>query len=168
MGVNLVMYALCLDYKSDQVHVPFIMKRRRWKPDDGAQQPTIVIPSSADAEAMSIALFSPLVRYGCSPPRPCSRSRRVLAVRARSAVGSARRSASPRSLAVGALAGEALVALTVRLAAPGASRVQRVPLGVPRRRGAGSASRSAAPPCVAIVALSWRASAARRRGDARR
>ena len=37
MGVNLVMYALCLDYKSDQVHVPFIMKRRRWKPDDGAQ-----------------------------------------------------------------------------------------------------------------------------------
>jgi len=39
MGVNLVMYALCLDYKSDQVHVPFIMKRRRWKPDDGAQVP---------------------------------------------------------------------------------------------------------------------------------
>jgi len=36
LGVNLVMYALCLDYKSDQVHVPFIMKRRRWKPDDGA------------------------------------------------------------------------------------------------------------------------------------
>ena len=34
MGVNVVMYALCLDYKSDQVHVPFIMKRRRWKPDD--------------------------------------------------------------------------------------------------------------------------------------
>jgi hypothetical protein len=39
MGVNLVMYALCLDYKSDQVHVPFIMKRRRWKPDDGANSP---------------------------------------------------------------------------------------------------------------------------------
>jgi len=36
MGVNLVMYALCLDYKTDQVHVPFIMRRRRWKPDDGA------------------------------------------------------------------------------------------------------------------------------------
>jgi hypothetical protein len=34
MGVNLVMYALCLDYKTDQVHVPFIMKRRRWKLDD--------------------------------------------------------------------------------------------------------------------------------------
>jgi hypothetical protein len=34
LGVNLVMYALCLDYKSDQVHVPFIMKRRRWKPAD--------------------------------------------------------------------------------------------------------------------------------------
>jgi hypothetical protein len=28
-GVNVVMYALCLDYKDDQVHVPFIMKRRR-------------------------------------------------------------------------------------------------------------------------------------------
>jgi hypothetical protein len=40
MGVNLVMYALCLDYKADQVHVPFIMKRRRWKPDDGALTPT--------------------------------------------------------------------------------------------------------------------------------
>lgn len=38
-GVNLVMYALCLDYKSDQVHVPIIMKRRRWKPDDGAGNP---------------------------------------------------------------------------------------------------------------------------------
>jgi hypothetical protein len=37
MGVNLVMYALCLDYKTDQVHVPFIMRRRRWKPDDGAE-----------------------------------------------------------------------------------------------------------------------------------
>jgi hypothetical protein len=36
IGVNLVMYALCLDYKTDQVHVPFIMRRRRWKPDDGA------------------------------------------------------------------------------------------------------------------------------------
>jgi len=39
MGVNLVMYALCLDYKTDQVHVPFIMRRRRWRPDDGAIQP---------------------------------------------------------------------------------------------------------------------------------
>jgi hypothetical protein len=38
-GVNLVMYSLCLDYKTDQVHVPFIMRRRRWKPDDGAETP---------------------------------------------------------------------------------------------------------------------------------
>jgi len=37
MGINLVMYALCLDYKTDQVHVPFIMRRRRWRPDDGAE-----------------------------------------------------------------------------------------------------------------------------------
>ncbi|MBN1959900.1 MAG: DUF4159 domain-containing protein [Deltaproteobacteria bacterium] len=29
MGVNLVMYALCLDYKDDQVHIPFILQRRR-------------------------------------------------------------------------------------------------------------------------------------------
>ena len=40
MGVNFVMYAICLDYKADQVHVPFIMKRRRWKPDDGASSPS--------------------------------------------------------------------------------------------------------------------------------
>jgi hypothetical protein len=39
MGVNIVMYALCLDYKTDQVHVPFIMRRRRWRPDDGASTP---------------------------------------------------------------------------------------------------------------------------------
>jgi len=31
-GVNLVMYALCLDYKDDQVHVPFIMRRRPGRP----------------------------------------------------------------------------------------------------------------------------------------
>jgi hypothetical protein len=31
VGVNLVMYGLCLDYKSDQVHVPFIMRRRLWQ-----------------------------------------------------------------------------------------------------------------------------------------
>jgi hypothetical protein len=40
MGINVVMYALCLDYKTDQVHVPFIMRRRRWKPDDGATPAT--------------------------------------------------------------------------------------------------------------------------------
>jgi Domain of unknown function (DUF4159) len=31
VGINLVMYAMCLDYKEDQVHVPFILKRRRWQ-----------------------------------------------------------------------------------------------------------------------------------------
>ncbi|MEK6606083.1 MAG: DUF4159 domain-containing protein [Myxococcota bacterium] len=31
VGINLVMYALCLDYKDDQVHVPFILKRRQWR-----------------------------------------------------------------------------------------------------------------------------------------
>ena len=31
LGINLVMYALCLDYKTDQVHVPFILKRRHWQ-----------------------------------------------------------------------------------------------------------------------------------------
>jgi hypothetical protein len=29
LGVNVVMYALCLDYKDDQVHLPYILKRRR-------------------------------------------------------------------------------------------------------------------------------------------
>jgi hypothetical protein len=28
-GINLVMYALCVNYKSDMVHVPFIMRRRQ-------------------------------------------------------------------------------------------------------------------------------------------
>lgn len=31
LGVNLAMYSLCLDYKADQVHVPFIMRRRMWQ-----------------------------------------------------------------------------------------------------------------------------------------
>lgn len=30
-GINVVMYALCLDYKADQVHIPFILKRRQWQ-----------------------------------------------------------------------------------------------------------------------------------------
>lgn len=30
-GVNLAMYVLCTDYKSDQVHVPFLLQRRRWR-----------------------------------------------------------------------------------------------------------------------------------------
>lgn len=28
-GINLMMYTLCLDYKEDQVHIPFIMRRRK-------------------------------------------------------------------------------------------------------------------------------------------
>ena len=28
LGLNVVMYALCLDYKEDQVHIPFILQRR--------------------------------------------------------------------------------------------------------------------------------------------
>ena len=28
-GVNMLMYALCTDYKADQVHIPFLLKRRR-------------------------------------------------------------------------------------------------------------------------------------------
>lgn len=31
LGVNIVMYALTLDYKQDQVHVPFLLRRRRWR-----------------------------------------------------------------------------------------------------------------------------------------
>ena len=31
-AVSLGVYALCLDYKDDQVHVPFIMRRRPGQP----------------------------------------------------------------------------------------------------------------------------------------
>ena len=30
-GINLAMYALCLDYKEDQVHVNYLLRRRRWQ-----------------------------------------------------------------------------------------------------------------------------------------
>ncbi len=33
VGMNIIMYALCINYKADQVHVPFILKRRKWKVD---------------------------------------------------------------------------------------------------------------------------------------
>lgn len=29
LGTNILMYATCLDYKADQVHIPFIMKKKR-------------------------------------------------------------------------------------------------------------------------------------------
>ena len=29
LGVNLMMYATCIDYKEDQVHIPFIMRKKR-------------------------------------------------------------------------------------------------------------------------------------------
>lgn len=31
MGINLLMYATCLNYKRDQVHVTAILRRRRWR-----------------------------------------------------------------------------------------------------------------------------------------
>ena len=31
-AVNLVMYALCLDYKTEQAHIDFIMRTRRARP----------------------------------------------------------------------------------------------------------------------------------------
>ena len=37
LGINLVMYALCNEYKSDQVHVEFIMRRRQWRSGDDDQ-----------------------------------------------------------------------------------------------------------------------------------
>jgi hypothetical protein len=33
-GVNVLMYTLCVDYKADQVHIPFILKRRRWRVEE--------------------------------------------------------------------------------------------------------------------------------------
>lgn len=32
-GINLAMYAMCLDYKTDQVHVEFLLRKRRWRID---------------------------------------------------------------------------------------------------------------------------------------
>ncbi len=34
LGINLVMYALTVNYKADQVHIPFILERRQWQVDD--------------------------------------------------------------------------------------------------------------------------------------
>lgn len=34
LAINVVMYALTVDYKADQVHIPFILRRRRWRVDD--------------------------------------------------------------------------------------------------------------------------------------
>jgi hypothetical protein len=31
LGINLAMYALCLDYKTDQVHVEYLLRKRRWR-----------------------------------------------------------------------------------------------------------------------------------------
>ena len=30
LGVNLVMYALCLDYKTEQAHIDYILRTRRF------------------------------------------------------------------------------------------------------------------------------------------
>lgn len=35
MGINVVMYATCLGYKRDQVHVTEILRRRKWRVDEG-------------------------------------------------------------------------------------------------------------------------------------
>jgi hypothetical protein len=34
MGINIVMYSLCLDYKDDQVHIDYLIKKRNWKIKD--------------------------------------------------------------------------------------------------------------------------------------
>lgn len=34
LAINVVMYALTVNYKADQVHIPFILRRRRWRVDD--------------------------------------------------------------------------------------------------------------------------------------
>jgi hypothetical protein len=31
LGVNLAMYALCLDYKDDHVHIEYLLRQRRWR-----------------------------------------------------------------------------------------------------------------------------------------
>ena len=34
MGINFVEYALCQDYKADQVHVQYLLRKRKWKTSD--------------------------------------------------------------------------------------------------------------------------------------
>ncbi len=34
LAINIMMYALTVNYKADQVHIPFILRRRRWRVDD--------------------------------------------------------------------------------------------------------------------------------------
>ncbi len=31
LGVNLLLYALCLHYNADQVHIRYLMKKRDWR-----------------------------------------------------------------------------------------------------------------------------------------
>ena len=38
VGINLVMYATCLNYKRDQVHTTAILRRRRWRVDPPARE----------------------------------------------------------------------------------------------------------------------------------
>jgi len=40
LAVNLVLYALCVDYKSDQVHAPAILQRRQFRPGGSSGSPT--------------------------------------------------------------------------------------------------------------------------------
>lgn len=60
-GINIVIYALCLDYKADQVHIPFVLKRRRWRPSasDGA--------GAGALPAVSPVPLSPAPAPGSSP-----------------------------------------------------------------------------------------------------
>jgi len=39
LGINFVEYALCQDYKADQVHVDYLLKKRKWKPSRNAPAP---------------------------------------------------------------------------------------------------------------------------------
>ncbi len=105
---------------------------------------------------MSIALFSPLVRYGLLGAAALLALLTVLVVRAgRGRLGAALGVAA--LLAGGAVAGEGLVALTVRLAAPGASEFNEyrwVFLSPWVRMGLALVGLAV----LAIVGLAWRAS----------
>ncbi|MBK8479850.1 MAG: DUF4159 domain-containing protein [Proteobacteria bacterium] len=60
-GINIVIYALCLDYKADQVHIPFVLKRRRWRPSASDAAGSEPLPS-----ALPLPL-SPAPAPGSSP-----------------------------------------------------------------------------------------------------
>ena len=98
LGINLAMYALCLDYKTDQVHVPFILRRRQW------QSPERSPPSTCrDVRRVASRLALAVGARSGRRWRSCAAVIIVAWPGARCAMTSARRGAGSLALRVGAV-----------------------------------------------------------------